>query len=72
MKAKKQEAAKWSREVGLLEKRVKEQEVELSKRKPLYIKAKEKTSHVLKRLEASKYVQDMYIQCILNECTSPS
>ena len=56
LKAKKQEAAKWSREVGLLEKRVREQEVEMSKRKPLYIKAKEKTSHVLKRLEASKYV----------------
>ena len=42
--------------MGLLEKNVREQEVETSKRKPLYIKAKEKTSHVLKRLEASKYV----------------
>lgn len=56
LKAKKQEAAKWSREVSLLEKKVREQEVEMSKRKPLYIKAKEKTSHVLKRLEASKYI----------------
>ena len=56
LKAKKQEAAKWSREVGLLEKKVREQEVEMSKKKPLYIKAKEKTSHVLKRLEASKYI----------------
>jgi structural maintenance of chromosome 1 len=54
LKAKKQEAARWSREVGLLEKKAREQEVETSKRKPLYIKAKEKTSHVLKRLEASK------------------
>ena len=46
----------------MLEKKVREQEVEMSKRKPLYIKAKEKTSHVLKRLEASKYAY-VYIHC---------
>ena len=36
--------------------RVREKEVELNQKKPMYIKAKEKTSHVLKRLEASKLV----------------
>ena len=30
------------------------QEAELNKNRPQYIKAKEKTSHVLKRLESSK------------------
>ena len=57
LKAKKQESAKWSREMGVIEKRMREKEVELNKKKPLYIKAKERTSHVIKRLEATKYVQ---------------
>lgn len=56
MKAKKSEAAKWSREVALIEKKLREKEVEINKAKPLYIKAKEKTSHVAKRLEANKKV----------------
>ena len=56
LKTKKQEAARWSRELSLLEKKVREHEVEMSKRRPLYIKAKERTSHVLKRLEASRYM----------------
>ncbi len=55
IKGKKQENAKWSREVATLEKKMREKEVEMNQTKPLYIKAKEKTSHVTKRLEANKY-----------------
>ena len=50
---------------------MREHEVQMSKRKPLYIKAKERTSHVLKRLEASKYavcslhiIYDMYTSLV--------
>lgn len=58
LKSKKQESAKFSREVAIIEKKVREKEVEMNRRKPMYIKAKERTSHVLKRLEASKYVKN--------------
>lgn len=54
LKAKKQGAAKFAREMSLIEKTMREKEVELVKKKPLYIKAKERTLHVVKRLEASK------------------
>ena len=54
LKAKKQEQAKLSREMGVVEKKMREREVEMNKKKPLYIKAKERTSHVIKRLEATK------------------
>ena len=30
------------------------QEVELNKKRPLYIKAKEKTAHMIKKLESAK------------------
>ncbi len=60
IKGKKQENAKWSREVATLEKKMREKEVEMNQTKPLYIKAKEKTSHVAKRLEANKYVAITY------------
>ena len=40
--------------MGVVEKKVREKEVEITRRKPLYIKAKEKTAHVIKRLEATK------------------
>ena len=43
-----------SREMGVVEKKMREREVEMNKKKPLYIKAKERTSHVIKRLEATK------------------
>ena len=56
LKTKKQESAKWSREISIADKKVREKEVQLNQKKPMYIKAKEKTSHVLKRLEASKLV----------------
>ena len=54
LKAKKQGAAKFSREMSLIEKTMREKEGELVKKKPMYIKAKERTLHVVKRLEASK------------------
>ena len=54
LKAKKQESARWSRETSAIEKQIRVKEVELNHCKPLFIKAKEKTSHVIKRLEASK------------------
>ena len=54
LKTKKQEQAKLSREMGVIEKKMREREVEMNKKKPLYIKAKERTSHVIKRLEATK------------------
>lgn len=56
MKTKKQESAKWSREMAVVEKKKREKEMEMNKLKPLFIKAKEQTLHVVKRLEASKYV----------------
>ena len=54
MKTKKQESAKWSREMAVVEKKKREKEMEMNKLKPLFIKAKEQTLHVVKRLEASK------------------
>lgn len=54
LKGKKQESARWSREMSVIEKRVREREVEMNRKKPLFIKAKERTSHVIKRLEATK------------------
>ena len=56
MKSKKQESAKWSREIAVVEKKKREKEVEMNKLKPLFIKAKEQTLHVVKRLEASRYL----------------
>ena len=56
MKTKKQESAKWSRETAVVEKKKREKEMEMNKLKPLFIKAKEQTLHVVKRMEASKYV----------------
>ena len=35
----------------------------MSKKRPLFIKAKEATSHVTKRLEATKYVSLKFIAC---------
>jgi hypothetical protein len=61
MKTKKQESAKWSREMAVVEKKKREKEMEMNKLKPLFIKAKEQTLHVVKRLEASKYVHRIII-----------
>ena len=46
--------AKFSRESAVIEKKIREKDIELSKLKPEYIKAKQKTAHVMKRLQASK------------------
>ena len=68
MKSKKQESAKWSREMAVVEKKKREKEVEMNKLKPLFIKAKEQTLHVVKRLEASKYVsiENVQYMCMLH------
>ena len=42
---------------------MREKEVEMNRIKPQYIKSKEETSHVLKRLEASKYVH-VHVTCV--------
>ena len=49
-----------------MEKQIREKEVEMNRRKPMYIKAKERTSHVLKRLEAFKYVGTKLANTIQN------
>ena len=54
LKAKKQESAKWAREVSTLEKRMKEKEMEAHRLKPQYIKAKELTAHTTNRLKANR------------------
>ena len=54
MKSKKQESAKWSREIAVVEKKKREKEVEMNKLKPQFIKAKEQTLHVVKSREASR------------------
>nr|QIC49988.1 structural maintenance of chromosomes protein 1 [Actinia equina] len=54
LKGKKQENAKLAREMATIEKTIREKEVELNQKRPAFIKAKEKTSHVIKRLETSK------------------
>lgn len=63
MKSKKQESAKWSREMAVVEKKKREKEVEMNKLKPLFIKAKEQTLHVVKRLEASRHAFTQHITC---------
>ncbi|CAH1783210.1 unnamed protein product [Owenia fusiformis] len=54
IKEKKKEQAKMNRELAKIEQQIKESEVELNKKRPIYIKAKEKTSHMLKKLETAK------------------
>ncbi|KAJ7391318.1 Structural maintenance of chromosomes protein 1B, partial [Desmophyllum pertusum] len=58
LKSKKQENARFSREMASVEKKIASKEAELNKNRPQYIKAKEKTSHVLKRIETSKKAYD--------------
>lgn len=54
IKEKKKEQGKLTRELTKVETRIKESEVELNKKRPLYIKAKEKTAHMIKKLEGAK------------------
>jgi len=53
LKSKKQESARWAREVATLEKKMREKEVEAHRLKPQYIKAKELTTHTTNRLKAN-------------------
>ncbi|XP_064632615.1 structural maintenance of chromosomes protein 1A-like [Lineus longissimus] len=54
VKAVKKEQGTLQRDLAKIEQNIKESEGELNKKRPLYIKAKEKTSHMLKKLEAAK------------------
>ncbi|XP_076824452.1 structural maintenance of chromosomes protein 1A-like isoform X1 [Clavelina lepadiformis] len=54
IKKKKQEQGKLMRELSALEKKIQEKESELNKKRPLYIKAKENTNFVMKKLESAR------------------
>ncbi|GFO15543.1 structural maintenance of chromosomes protein [Plakobranchus ocellatus] len=54
IKEKKKEQGLISRELTKLEQQIKESETALNKKRPQYIKAKEQTSHMTKKLDASK------------------
>ncbi|CAI9721520.1 maintenance of chromosomes 1A-like [Octopus vulgaris] len=54
IKEKKKEQGKLSRDLTKIEQNIKEAESELNKKRPIYIKAKEKTAHMIKKLEAAK------------------
>ncbi|CAG2255013.1 SMC1 [Mytilus edulis] len=54
IKEKKKEQGRMSRDLTKVEQSIRESEVELNKKRPLYIKAKEKTSHMIKKVEADK------------------
>ncbi|XP_067880258.1 structural maintenance of chromosomes protein 1A isoform X2 [Heterodontus francisci] len=54
MKVQKKEVGKLMREQQQIEKEIKEKDVELNQKRPQYIKAKENTSHKIKKLESAK------------------
>ncbi|XP_046363466.1 structural maintenance of chromosomes protein 1A-like [Haliotis rufescens] len=54
VKEKKKEQGKLSRELTKIDQQMKESEVELNKKRPQYIKSKEKTAHMIKKLEGAK------------------
>ncbi|KAM4021037.1 structural maintenance of chromosomes protein 1A isoform 2-T2 [Anomaloglossus baeobatrachus] len=54
LKDKKKELGKMMREQQAIEKEIKEKDAELNQKRPQYIKAKENTSHKIKKLEAAK------------------
>ncbi|KAJ8301830.1 hypothetical protein KUTeg_020817 [Tegillarca granosa] len=54
IKDKKKDQGKMTRELTKIEQQIKESEVELNKKRPLYIKAKEKTAHMIKKLDSDK------------------
>jgi structural maintenance of chromosome 1 len=54
LKLKRQDMARMSRETAVAEKKVRTKEAELSKLRPEFINAKQKSAHVMKRLQASK------------------
>ncbi|XP_076357354.1 structural maintenance of chromosomes protein 1A-like isoform X3 [Tachypleus tridentatus] len=54
IKDKKKENGKLTRELTKIEQQIREAEIELSKKRPAYIKAKERTAHMQKKLESAK------------------
>lgn len=54
IKDKKKEHGKTQRELAKIEQQIREAEVELNKKRPTYIKAKERTAHMQKKLETAK------------------
>ncbi|XP_063792659.1 structural maintenance of chromosomes protein 1A isoform X2 [Pseudophryne corroboree] len=54
LKEKKKELGKMMREQQSIEKEIKEKDAELNQKRPQYIKAKENTSHKIKKLETAK------------------
>nr|XP_039266859.1 structural maintenance of chromosomes protein 1A-like isoform X1 [Styela clava] len=54
VKTRKQEQGKMMREAASVEKKIQEKETELNKKRPMYIKAKENTNFVMKKLESAK------------------
>ena len=54
LKLKRQELARMSRESAVVEKKMRTKEADLSKLRPEFINAKQKSAHVMKRLQASK------------------
>lgn len=54
LKEKKKDVGKAQRELAKVEQTHRDADVELNKRKPAYIKAKEKTAHMQKKLDAAK------------------
>ncbi|UYV72662.1 K02A2.6-like [Cordylochernes scorpioides] len=54
VKEKKKEHGRLQRELAKLEQNIREAELDLNKKRPAFIKAKEKTSHVQKKLESAK------------------
>lgn len=57
LKEKKKELGRLMREQQTVEKEIKEKDSELNQKRPQYIKAKENTSHKIKKLEAAKKSQ---------------
>uniref|UniRef100_A0AAR2J8Q9 Structural maintenance of chromosomes protein n=1 Tax=Pygocentrus nattereri TaxID=42514 RepID=A0AAR2J8Q9_PYGNA len=54
LKEKKKELGRMMRDQQNVEKEIKEKDAELNQKRPLYIKAKENTSHKIKKLEAAR------------------
>ncbi|XP_051947649.1 structural maintenance of chromosomes 1A, like [Xyrauchen texanus] len=54
LKDKKKELGRMMRDQQMIEKEIKEKDAELNQKRPLYIKAKENTSHKIKKLEAAR------------------
>lgn len=54
LKEKKKELGRMMRDQQMIEKEIKEKDADLNQKRPLYIKAKENTSHKIKKLEAAR------------------